>query len=38
MATVKQVLSGKSPVTDTSTEKMPTGAGKGLMFERFFTD
>jgi ribonucleoside-diphosphate reductase alpha chain len=38
MATVRHSLSGKSPVTDTSTENAPAGAGKGLKFERFFTD
>ena len=38
MATVKQALGGKSPVTDTGIEKTPAAAGKGLAFERFFTD
>ncbi|HEV3375365.1 MAG TPA: vitamin B12-dependent ribonucleotide reductase [Candidatus Acidoferrum sp.] len=37
MATVKQALGGKSPVTDTGIEKTPAAAGKGLAFERFFT-
>jgi ribonucleoside-diphosphate reductase alpha chain len=38
MATVKHALGGKSPVTDTSIEKTPAAAGKGLVFERYFTD
>jgi len=37
MATVKQALTGKSPVTDVAAEKA-SSAGKGLVFERFFTD
>ncbi len=38
MATVKHALSGKSPVTDTAVEKTAAVAGKGLTFERYFTD
>jgi len=38
MATVKHALGGISPMTDTSIEKTPAAAGKGLAFERFFTD
>src|SRR5215472_14293 len=38
MATVKQALTGKSPATDLATEKPASGAGKGLVFERLFTD
>jgi ribonucleoside-diphosphate reductase alpha chain len=38
MATVKQALSGKSPATDLAAEKTASGAGKGLVFERYFTD
>jgi ribonucleoside-diphosphate reductase alpha chain len=38
MATVKHALGGNSQVTDTSIEKTPAVAGKGLAFERFFTD
>jgi ribonucleoside-diphosphate reductase alpha chain len=38
MATVKHVLSGKSPATDTAAEQASSGVGKGLVFERFFTD
>src|SRR5882762_11966292 len=38
MATVKHALSGKSPVTDTAVEKIAAVAGKGLTFERYFTD
>jgi ribonucleoside-diphosphate reductase alpha chain len=38
MATVKHALGGKSFVADTGTEKTLAGAGKGLTFERFFTD
>jgi ribonucleoside-diphosphate reductase alpha chain len=37
MATVKQALTGKSPVTDVAAEKAGS-AGKGLVFERHFTD
>jgi ribonucleoside-diphosphate reductase alpha chain len=36
MATVKQSLTGNSPITDRSPEN--TGAHKGLPFERYFTD
>jgi ribonucleoside-diphosphate reductase alpha chain len=38
MATVKHALGGKSLATDTAAEKEASGAGKGLVFERFFTD
>jgi ribonucleoside-diphosphate reductase alpha chain len=38
MATVKHALGERSPVTDTSIEKAPAAAGKGLAFQRFFTD
>jgi ribonucleoside-diphosphate reductase alpha chain len=38
MATVKHALSGKSPVTDTAVEKTAAVAGKGLSFQRYFTD
>jgi ribonucleoside-diphosphate reductase alpha chain len=38
MATVKHALSGKSAATDTAAEKAASGAGKGLSFERYFTD
>jgi ribonucleoside-diphosphate reductase alpha chain len=38
MATVKHALGGKSLATDTAAEKAASGAGKGLVFERFFTD
>src|SRR4029077_11132915 len=38
MATVKHALTGKSPVTDAAAEKAASGAGKGLNFERYFTD
>src|SRR3989449_4542040 len=38
MATVKHALSGNSPATDTAAEKPARGAGKGLSFQRFFTD
>src|SRR5216684_397460 len=38
MATVKHVLSGKFPAADTAPEKTAGGAGKGLAFERYFTD
>lgn len=37
MATVKQALSGKSPVTDAATANTAGGAAKGLVFHRFFT-
>jgi ribonucleoside-diphosphate reductase alpha chain len=36
MATVKHALSGKAP--DTAVEKTAGGAGKGLSFQRYFTD
>ena len=38
MATVKQALSGKSPVTNTAAETAAGGTGKGLIFQRYFTD
>jgi ribonucleoside-diphosphate reductase alpha chain len=38
MATVKHALSGKSPATDTAAEKAAGVAGKGLSFQRMFTD
>src|SRR5882762_9952910 len=38
MATVKHALSGNSPATDTAAEKPARGAGKGLSFQRYFTD
>jgi ribonucleoside-diphosphate reductase alpha chain len=38
MATVKQALSGKTPATDVAPEKMAGGIGKGLTFQRYFTD
>jgi ribonucleoside-diphosphate reductase alpha chain len=38
MATVKPALNGKTLDTKVSTDKMTGGAGKGLAFERFFTD
>ena len=38
MATVKHALSGKSPATDVAPEKMAGGTGKGLAFQRYFTD
>ncbi len=38
MATVKNALSGKSPVTNAAAEKTAAGAGKGLNFQRYFTD
>jgi ribonucleoside-diphosphate reductase alpha chain len=38
MATVKHALGEKSLMADTSIEKTPAVAGKGLAFERFFTD
>src|ERR1700687_5439291 len=38
MATVKQALGGKFPVTDTAVEKTARDAGTGLIFERYFTD
>src|ERR1700682_4377376 len=38
MATVKHALGGKSLATDTAAEKTAGGAGRGLSFERYFTD
>ncbi|HET8925978.1 MAG TPA: vitamin B12-dependent ribonucleotide reductase [Candidatus Acidoferrum sp.] len=38
MATVKHALGGKFAATDTAAEKTASGAGKGLVFERLFTD
>ncbi|HKV60520.1 MAG TPA: vitamin B12-dependent ribonucleotide reductase [Candidatus Acidoferrum sp.] len=38
MATVKHALSGKPLATDAAVENTAAGAGKGLSFERFFTD
>jgi ribonucleoside-diphosphate reductase alpha chain len=38
MATVKHALSGKTPATDAAAEMTAAGTGKGLTFERFFTD
>src|SRR5437588_11994521 len=38
MATVKHALSGNSSATDTAAEKPARGAGKGLRFQRYFTD
>jgi ribonucleoside-diphosphate reductase alpha chain len=38
MATVKHALSGKAPVTGTAAEMAAGGLGKGLVFERLFTD
>src|SRR2546430_4611774 len=38
MATVKHALNGKSPATDTAVEKTASGTGKGLTFQRYFTD
>jgi ribonucleoside-diphosphate reductase alpha chain len=38
MATVKHALSGKTPATDAAAEQTAAGMGKGLTFERFFTD
>src|SRR2546422_5876952 len=38
MATVKHALSGKSPATDAAAEMTAAGMGKGLTFQRFFTD
>src|SRR5256886_1975699 len=38
MARVKHALSGNSPATDTAAEKPARGAGKGLSFQRYFTD
>jgi len=38
MATVKHALSGKSPATDAAVERTAAGTGKGLSFQRVFTD
>src|SRR5882724_6713942 len=38
MSTVKHALSGKGLATDASAEMTAAGTGKGLSFERFFTD
>jgi ribonucleoside-diphosphate reductase alpha chain len=38
MATVKHALNGKSLATDTAAEKAAGSTGKGLTFQRFFTD
>src|SRR6202021_4230047 len=38
MATVKQVLTGNSPITERTPEHAGAGAAKGLPFERYFTD
>jgi ribonucleoside-diphosphate reductase alpha chain len=38
MATVKHVLSGKSPATDVAAANTVGGAGTGLVFERYFPD
>src|SRR2546425_4122856 len=38
MATVKHAWSGKSPATDAAAEMTAAGMGKGLTFQRFFTD
>ena len=38
MATVKQVLSGKNPTTETAAQQATTSSGKGLVFVRRFTD
>jgi len=38
MATVKHALDGKSLATGTAAEKPGHGAGKGLGFQRYFTD
>src|SRR4030088_3030205 len=38
MATVKHALSGNSPATDAAAEKTAAGMGKGLPFQRYFTD
>src|SRR6266478_814824 len=38
MATVKHALNGKSPAADTAAEKTARGTGKGLSFQRYFTD
>src|SRR4029077_14978102 len=38
MATVKHALNGKSLATETAAEKATDGTGKGLSFQRYFTD
>src|SRR5580693_4890980 len=38
MATVKHVMTGKSPITDTTPKNSGAGTPKGLPFERYFTD
>src|SRR6266436_1941888 len=38
MATVKHALSGKSPAMDAAAENTAASTGKGLVFQRFFTD
>src|SRR6266852_2219873 len=38
MATVKHALSGKSPAMDAAAENTVASTGKGLVFQRFFTD
>ena len=38
MATVKHVLSGNSSATNAAAEMTAAGTGKGLTFQRFFTD
>src|SRR5271170_3321728 len=38
MATVKQALTGNSRITDMTPENAEAAVGKGLPFERFFTD
>src|ERR1700739_2538616 len=38
MATVKQALSGKTPATETAVERTVAAAGRGLTFQRVFTD
>src|SRR5579863_8874881 len=38
MATVKQALTGNSPITETTPENTGAVAAKGLPFERYFTD
>jgi len=38
MATVKQALTGNSPITERTPEHAGAGTAKGLPFERYFTD
>jgi ribonucleoside-diphosphate reductase alpha chain len=38
MATVKHALSGKSPAMEAAAENTAASTGKGLTFQRFFTD